>query len=221
MTGILKKFRKYFNKDKSNIGFLLIYLGITIALIFLLVGNYIPFNKGGRFDPEMIYFYSCFFGGVIGSIFSLAGFFIIYSTFRSQQKQNISFVFFQMFESFNNVRYKYCFLEVNEKKYYGLDAIKEISPQILYNVTEIFDKDRQIIMNMIEKNINSIHYYINSLNNLTSYLSHNKSLLEEDYQYYLDQLVFSLIEEEKKIVCSFYHAYDLETNDLILQIQHK
>jgi len=211
-------FKKLFKWNPSNIGVTIIFIGIGIALIILFTGNYISYSGGSQLNPIMIGYYGSFFGGVVGSIFSLAGFFIIFSTFKSQQKQNVNYVYFELLNNLNNVRYNNTFYKKQCKSYCGLEAIKKISEEIPCNCIDIFNKDPQIIMNMIDSNLNMIYYYVNCINSVSAYLYSNRNLLGVEYDYYINQLFFNLIEEEKKLICAFFRAQSLEKTDLIHRI---
>lgn len=70
-------------KRWSGVAWLLIIIGIAVIVIFMLRT---PFNDGsGECSASLFGQYGDFVGGFVGSLFSLAGFFLLYLTLKSQQ----------------------------------------------------------------------------------------------------------------------------------------
>lgn len=80
----MKKSKENFiNKHSGTIAFGFVFIGFAIIIIFLTIA---PFNDWSfDEDAELFAQYGDFIGGFIGTIFSLAGFFLIYKTLTTQQ----------------------------------------------------------------------------------------------------------------------------------------
>jgi len=77
-------FEKIINKYAGIIAFVFVLIGFIIIVLFLLIT---PFNDWS-FNADATSFgqYGDFIGGFIGTIFSLAGFFLLYKTLITQQE---------------------------------------------------------------------------------------------------------------------------------------
>lgn len=78
-----KAIEDFINKYAGLVAFIFVVLGFSIVIIFLLIS---PFNDWSfKKDATLFAQYGEFIGGFIGTIFSLAGFFLIYKTLITQQ----------------------------------------------------------------------------------------------------------------------------------------
>jgi hypothetical protein len=79
-----KKIEKWINNYSGIVAFIFVIIGFSIIVFFLFST---PFNDWS-FDRNSTLFsqYGDFIGGFIGTIFSLAGFFLIYKTLTTQQE---------------------------------------------------------------------------------------------------------------------------------------
>jgi len=79
-----KKIERFINNYAGTIAFIFVLVGFVIIIVFLTIT---PFNDWS-FDKDATLFaqYGDFIGGFIGTIFSLAGVFLIYKTLKTQQE---------------------------------------------------------------------------------------------------------------------------------------
>lgn len=80
----------------------LIGVGFLLLLFFTFYGNFI---NGKTFDPDLLSKYGGFIGGFIGSLFSLAGAFLLFENLKQQSKQQFENIFFQ-YLNFHNENVK-------------------------------------------------------------------------------------------------------------------
>jgi len=86
------KLENLIDKYGVKVSFYSIIFGIVLTVLFSLIS---PFNDWSFYaDPQLFSNFGDFIGGLVGPLFTLAGFFLIYKTFRTQQKtleqQNIA-----------------------------------------------------------------------------------------------------------------------------------
>lgn len=80
----------------------LIGVGFLLLLFFTIFGNFI---HGKTFDPDLLSKYGGFIGGFIGSLFSLAGAFLLFENLKQQSQQQFENIFFQ-YLNFHNENVK-------------------------------------------------------------------------------------------------------------------
>src|SRR4030042_6273072 len=79
-----KKFESLLDKYGISISFYSIIIGLVLTILFVLIK---PFNDWSfNSNPQLFSNYGDFIGGLVGPLFTLAGFFLIFKTFRTQQE---------------------------------------------------------------------------------------------------------------------------------------
>ena len=81
---MIKKFELLLDRYGTIIAIFFILCGFILTILFVLI---MPFNDWS-FDPDPQLFsnYGDFIGGIVGPLFTLAGFFLIFKTFQAQQE---------------------------------------------------------------------------------------------------------------------------------------
>lgn len=103
---------------------ILIVVGVLVIIIFTLFGNFL--NTNGSLSPQIMANYGTFIGGTAGIIFTLAGYFLIFSTLKTSKKQQFEITFHNRFSLFQEFRSKQIALKVtdkdngDEKVHYGI-----------------------------------------------------------------------------------------------------
>lgn len=80
----MKRLKKWIPDNLVNIAMAISVIGFLMIILFALIK---PFNGWGKANSELFGRYGDFIGGTVGSIFSLAAFYLVYVTFKSQNKQ--------------------------------------------------------------------------------------------------------------------------------------
>ena len=80
----MKRLTKWISDNLVNIAMVISCIGFLMIILFALIK---PFNGWGEVNSELFGRYGDFIGGTVGSIFSLAAFYLVYVTFKSQNKQ--------------------------------------------------------------------------------------------------------------------------------------
>lgn len=217
MTQTLKQLKIFFRQYSFYFGLAIIIIGIITAITFLIIGNYIIIP--GSFDPYMIYLFSGFMGGTIGSLFSLAGYIIIYNSFQSQQKQNIESVYFNMFENFNRLRFNFLVSKIDDKEFYGISIFIEVYKKIGLKTEDLHEIESIRLNNFIQPYFNEIFCYISSLESLMLHLENSKDDLMNYFDIYFSQLVLSLSDYERYIIVLYYYSKSTYDNQLINKIK--
>lgn len=80
----MQKIEEFLQKNGVKIAFMLVVIGAFSIILFTCIR---PFNDwSGVADATLFAQYGNFIGGLIGSVFSMAGFFLLYKTLIAQQK---------------------------------------------------------------------------------------------------------------------------------------
>ena len=182
----------------------------------LIIGNYIYIP--GKLDPNMIYLFSGFMGGTVGSIFSLAGYLIIYKSFIAQQKQGIELVYFNLLESFNRLRYSALVFKSDGNLHHGLAALIEINKKISLNINDLNAYSSDALTAHIKPYLNEINCYIGALESICNHLASNKIQLKDYFSVYMDQLIVSMSEYERFVVFIYYYSKAIKSNMIIDKI---
>jgi hypothetical protein len=79
-----KKFEVFLDKFGTMISLWFILFGLILTILFVLIK---PFNDWSfNPDPQLFSNYGDFIGGLVGPLFTLAGFLLIFKTFKAQQE---------------------------------------------------------------------------------------------------------------------------------------
>jgi len=193
---------------RENLGFLLIVVGIIVFLVFTLFGNFVHFP--GKFDPESLSKYGGFIGGTVGSIFTLAGFLIIYESFRLQKRQLFENSFFNLFSQFNDFRFNQIgliYVENETERYLqGHSFFQEVFEKELglssYKSTTTIEKV-DLVYKMHRSHLGR---FLGHVNIIVYYLESNSEISIKERDFYFSYLLSQLSEQEKFLIYHFeYH----------------
>jgi hypothetical protein len=202
---------------RDNFEKVLIALGILIAAIFTLTGNFIYID--GEFSPTILSYYGGFIGGTVGVFFSFAGYLIINKSFNIQKRQSFESLFFNSFKEFNEFRTKQIGL-----LYLPPEQSLTNEPRKLHTGYQFFETIFTCSLGFNEKN-NRINYKTNKANieavffenrsQMSHYFSHLNMLIysveraelnKNDKEFFLSYLKDQLSDQERFLVY-YYKAH--------------
>lgn len=216
----------------DNLEKVLIAVGILIAVIFTLTGNFI--NISGELSPTILSYYGGFIGGTVGVFFSFAGYLIINKSFSIQKKQSFENLFFNSFREFNEFRTKQIGLlylspeltTTNEKRklhagYQFFEIIFTCSLGFTEkNIGTSFKTTKDKIRTVFKENRSQMSHYFSHLNMLI-YSVEKAELNKKDMRFFLKFLSDQLSEQEKFLVHFYKMHPDHENFDFLEIIEIK
>jgi hypothetical protein len=208
---------------RENLGFLFIVGGIIVFLSFTIFGNFVHYP--GKLDPETLSKYGGFIGGTVGSLFTLAGFLIIYEGFRIQKRQLFESTFFNLFIQYNDFRFNQIGLVVKKEGvqnyHLGYEFFQIVFEEELglfaYKSTTTIEK----IIQVLKLHANHIGRLLGHVNIIVYYIESNSELKNNEKEFYYSYLMSQLSEQEKFLI-HFHDRYaDFKSYSYLNNIIHR
>jgi len=208
---------------RENLGFVLIVIGLLIAIYFTIFGNFMVVNS--KFDPDILSKYGGFIGGTVGILFSLAGYLIIFETFRLQRKQQFENTFFNLFSQFNDYRTNQIgLLNLENEKY-------EINKGYMF-FEILFEKDLGLkgsfsktnfekIKSALIKHSSHLGRFYSHINMLIHFIYNSNSLNKSEQEFYMNYLHNQLSAKERFIVKFYFFHPNYKDFDYLKQLDIK
>ncbi|VBB48695.1 hypothetical protein TRIP_D50059 [uncultured Paludibacter sp.] len=223
-----KKIDRFIDKSGLTVAIILSIVGLFVIILFAFIS---PFNKYGNTNAELFSQYGDFIGGFAGSLFSLAGFFLLYKTLvlqkqtlteqrKSYDAEKQSFEI-ERFEStfFNLINYQ---KDITKNLIYKADSSmsfsgKEIISPILREFKSIWDslnyqiycdyKNQDYIMSLYDDDNQQDSIY---KERHYSKINEKYKITKEDWKNISDQSIKHRIEDKLVLVSRrFYENFDI------------